>query len=127
MDAGYAGIETSISAELCVQNAILEARWVFQIDIELTIQAAVSDCNPRTYGCNERVEDKSKAKGGYQWYSSLIWRDERFTVGRDERPNTALRAASPSIRNGVDIDLCRVWAYSTACGSDGGSKGRIGW
>lgn len=54
-------LEIGITTELGAENAVLETRWVLQIDVELAILSVLCHGNTSSDRCNHRVKDKSEA------------------------------------------------------------------
>jgi hypothetical protein len=41
LDASYTLVETSISTEVGAENAVLESRWILEIQVDLAVQAVI--------------------------------------------------------------------------------------
>jgi hypothetical protein len=54
-------LETSIASELGAENAVLEARWVLQVDVELAVQSGSSDWYIGADSCDHSIKDEGKA------------------------------------------------------------------
>lgn len=64
--AGNSLVKLCISTEYSVENAVLEARRVLEVDVQLTICAVVCDRDTGTNGGYEAVKDEGKTVASYQ-------------------------------------------------------------
>jgi hypothetical protein len=61
LDPGHTLVETCIPTESGAENAVLESRWVLQVNVQLTVQALVYNGNSWANGCDVGVEDQCEA------------------------------------------------------------------
>jgi hypothetical protein len=54
-------IKSSIASVNSVEDAVLEATWVLEIEVQLAVLAALRDGNSWTDGCNILIKDQCEA------------------------------------------------------------------
>jgi hypothetical protein len=63
LDPCYTLVETSISTEFGVKDAVLKSGGILEIQVDLAVQAVVCDGNSRANGGNIGVEDEREPGG----------------------------------------------------------------
>ena len=72
-------IKSNVSSVHCAENTVLETRWVLEVDIQLAILSALSNCDARANGRNVIVENEGETLNIHTWSVSLplsdvVWR-----------------------------------------------------
>jgi len=62
LDPCDTGIETGVTTEVRAEDAVLESRWVLEVDVQLAVDSALGDGDSRADGCNEGVKDESECQ-----------------------------------------------------------------
>lgn len=61
------GWKISVSTEVSVKNAVLEAGRILKINVELAILSLIGDGSAGSAGCNHGVENQSESKLRQYW------------------------------------------------------------
>lgn len=75
------GINTDVTSVDGVENTVLEATWVSQVDVKLAILAVLGDSDAGPEGCDISIKDQGEALGNHVRFIELseagvayVWR-----------------------------------------------------
>jgi len=112
LDTSDASVKANVTTELGAEDAVLEARWILKIQVQLAVLAGLCCGDAGADGGDVGVEDQGESStvlSNSDIYHYVVrFGYPRLSVVGDERSHTALWTTSSTIGDGVDVDLGRV-------------------